>query len=71
MKIYVINFVKIMRLIYQLLFIAYLYGQLVYIFSETLYAYLFNDDIQKIEDTNTPKDFRIEVGENTYVDNAG
>jgi hypothetical protein len=68
-KIYVVNFVKILRLIYQLLFIAYLYGQLVYIFSDTLYSYLHNTDVSKMSDTNSMKDFQIEVGENTYVDN--
>jgi hypothetical protein len=69
MKIYVINFVKILRLIYQLLFIAYLYGQLVYIFSETLYAYMIKANNEIMTDTSRVKDFHIEIGENTYVDN--
>jgi hypothetical protein len=69
MKIYVINFVKILRLIYQLLFIAYLYGQLVYIFSETLYAYMIKANNEIMTDTSHVKDFHIEIGENTYVDN--
>ena len=36
-KIYILSGVKLLRLIYKIVFIAYLYGQLWYVFSKTIY----------------------------------
>lgn len=46
-KIYIVSGVKLLRLIYKIVFIAYLYGQLWYVFSKTIY----NDtiDLSNIE----------------------
>jgi hypothetical protein len=46
-KIYILSGVKLLRLIYKIVFIAYLYGQLWYVFSKTIY--LETVDLSSIE----------------------
>ena len=55
-KVYTVNIVKTLRQLYQICFIAYFYGQLWFMFSQTLFEFLYNISISDEEQAGRKND---------------